>query len=86
MLEVGKTTQADEKTLYAIASNTKAFISAAIGILVEEGKLDWDDPVVQHLPHFELYDPYVTANTTVRDLLCHRVGLGTFSGDVMYRL
>jgi|APTNR8051073442_1049403.scaffolds.fasta_scaffold06409_6 CubicO group peptidase (beta-lactamase class C family) len=82
--EAGKTAKADENTLFAIASNTKAFVSTSLAMLVEEGKLKWDDPVQKHLPGFKLYDPYVTAHTTVRDLLCHRVGLGTFSGDVVW--
>lgn len=83
-LEAGAKEPVDGETVFAIASNTKAFISAAIGMLVEEGKLSWDDPVRKHLPYFALYDPYVSENTTVRDLLCHRVGLGTFSGDVIW--
>lgn len=81
---VGGVDNVDEHTLFAIASNTKAFISTSIALLVEEGKLKWDDPVQRYLPYFQLYDPYVTSHTTVRDLLCHRVGLGTFSGDVIW--
>lgn len=84
VLEEGKTRKADEHTLYSIASNTKAFISASIATLVKQGKLDWDDKVQKHLPYFELYDPCVSEMTTVRDLLCHRTGLGTFSGDVIW--
>lgn len=84
VLQEGKDKKVDGNSLFAIASNTKAFISAAIAILVEEGQLDWDDPVRKHLPYFELYDAYTTEHTTVRDLLCHRVGLGTFSGDVIW--
>lgn len=84
VIEEGKSKKPDANTLYAIASNTKAFISASIGILVDEGKMNWDDPVQKYLPYFELYDPYVSANITVRDLLCHRSGLGTFSGDVLW--
>lgn len=83
-LETGKGNAPDGNSLYAIASNTKAFISTAIGILVDEGKVNWDDPVKKHLPWFEMYDPYVTNHITVRDLLCHRAGLGTFSGDVIW--
>lgn len=83
-LEAGKPARPDGNSLYAIASNTKAFISASIGILVDEGKIKWDDPVRQYLPYFELYDPYVSAHVTIRDLLCHRAGLGTFSGDVIW--
>jgi CubicO group peptidase (beta-lactamase class C family) len=66
----------DENTLFAIGSNTKAFTAAAIGILVDEKKMGWDDRVREHLPWFELYDPYVTREITVRDLLSHRSGLG----------
>jgi CubicO group peptidase (beta-lactamase class C family) len=82
--EEGKDQKVDEHTLYAIASNTKAFISSSLAILVEEGHLDWDDPVRQYLPYFELYDPYVSDEISIRDLLCHRSGLGTFSGDVIW--
>ncbi len=74
----------DEHTLYAIASNSKAFTAAALARLVDEGKLAWDDRVVDHLPWFQLYDPYVTQDMRVRDLLSHRAGLGTFSGDLLW--
>lgn len=84
VLEEGKATKADKNTLYSIASNTKAFISASIATLVSEGKMNWDDKVQKHLPYFELYDPCVSEMMTVRDLLCHRSGLGTFSGDVVW--
>ncbi|MEO0471341.1 MAG: serine hydrolase [Bacteroidota bacterium] len=83
-LENDKKEKVDENTLFAIASNTKAFIATAICMLQEEGKLSLDDPVKKHLPYFELYDPWVTEKVTIRDLLCHRVGLGTFSGDVIW--
>ena len=83
-LEKGIGIQPDEHTLYAIASNTKAFTSAIIAQLVEEGKLDWDDPVQRYLPYFEIYDPQISSLVTVRDLLSHRVGLGTFHGDVIW--
>ena len=66
----------DENTLFAIGSNTKAFTAAGVGLLVEEGRMGWDDRVVDHLPWFELYDPWVTSHITVRDLLSHRSGLG----------
>lgn len=82
--EFAKTEKVDKHTLFAIASNTKAFTSAAVAMLVEEGKLDWDDKVRTFLPYFELYDQYVTQEITVRDLLCHRSGLGTFSGDLLW--
>lgn len=73
--EAGTGEAVDEHTLFAIASTTKAFTVAALGILVDEGRLDWDDPVRKHLPDFELSDPYVTRHVTVRDLLTHRVGV-----------
>ena len=73
----------DANTLFGIASNTKAFTTAALGLLVEEGKLRWDDKVTDYIPEFRMYDPYVTAEFTVRDLLCHRSGLGLGAGDLM---
>lgn len=79
-----QSTPVDEHSLFAIASNTKAFVATAIGMLVEEEKLSWDDKVVDILPYFQLYDNYVTQHTTVEDVLCHRVGLGTFSGDEIW--
>lgn len=82
--EFSKKEKVDEQTLFAIASNTKAFTAAALAILVDEGKLNWDDKVRKYLPYFQLYDPYVTEEMTVRDLLCHRCGLGTFSGDLIW--
>ncbi|RPA69979.1 serine hydrolase [Cyclobacteriaceae bacterium YHN15] len=83
--EVGKNEKPDEHTLYAIASNSKAFTSAIIGMLVQEGELGWNDRVKDHLPYFSLFeDPWISENVTIRDLLSHRVGLGTFSGDVIW--
>ncbi len=82
--ELGGRDPVDSDTLFAIASNTKAFTAAALAILVDEGKIDWDDRVIEHLPYFQLYDPYVTNDMRVRDLLCHRSGLGTFSGDLIW--
>jgi len=84
VLEEGKKGKPNEHTLYAIASNSKAFTSAIIGMLVQEGKLNWDDKVKKYLPYFELYDPWVSNEITIRDILSHRVGLGTFSGDVIW--
>ncbi|SOE20860.1 CubicO group peptidase, beta-lactamase class C family [Spirosomataceae bacterium TFI 002] len=83
-LKAGEKDQPNEKSLYAIASNSKAFTSAIIGMLVQEGKLDWDDKVRKHLPYFALNDSYAGENATIRDILSHRVGLGTFSGDIMW--
>ena len=81
VLEVGKEEKPDANTLYAIASNSKAFTSTIIGMLVQEGKLDWDDKVRKYLPDFNMYDSWVSEHITIRDILSHRAGLGTFSGD-----
>lgn len=74
----------DDATLFAIASNSKAFTAAALAILVDEGKLTWDDRVTKHLPTFQMPDPWTTREMTVRDLLCHRSGMDTFSGDLLW--
>ena len=74
----------NENTLFGIASNSKAFTSAALGMLVDEGKLKWDDKVRDYIPEFKMYDPYVTDAFTMRDLLTHRSGLGLGSGDLMF--
>lgn len=73
----------DKNTLFGIASNSKAFTTAAIGILVDEGKLKLDEKVTDYIPEFKMYDPYVTAEFTIRDLLTHRSGLGLGAGDLM---
>ena len=75
---------ANSNSLYAVASNTKAFTSAALAQLVDAGKIDWNDRVQDFLPDFELYDPYVTSELRIADLLCHRSGLATFSGDLLW--
>ena len=82
--ELGKPEPVDADTLFAIASNSKAFTAAALAILVDEKKLSWDDRVTTYLPYLELYDPWVTHELRVRDLLSHRTGLGTFSGDLLW--
>lgn len=83
--EIGKKDKVDENTQFAIASNSKAFVASSISKLVEEGKLSWKDKVREYLPYFSLYgNEYVSAEATVEDLLCHRVGLGTYSGDVIW--
>jgi len=74
----------DENTLFGIASNSKAFTTAALGMLVDEGKMSWDDKVRKYIPEFKVFDPYVTEEFTVRDLLCHRSGLGLGAGDLMF--
>jgi CubicO group peptidase (beta-lactamase class C family) len=74
--ELGKPGPVDEHTLFAIGSTTKAMTAALVGMLVDEKKLAWDDPVTKHLPWFALSDPYLTREISVRDLLTHRAGLG----------
>jgi CubicO group peptidase (beta-lactamase class C family) len=82
--EYGSDQPVDEHTMFAIASNSKAFTAAALAILVDEKKLAWDDRVIDYLPWFRLSDPLATNELRVRDLLCHRSGLGTFSGDLLW--
>ncbi len=74
----------DQNSLFSIASNTKAFTSACLAILVDRGKIKWSDKVRKYLPYFQLYSPYVSEEMTIRDLLCHRSGLATFSGDLIW--
>jgi CubicO group peptidase (beta-lactamase class C family) len=81
---LGARTPVDAQTLFGIASNTKAFTATALGLLVEEKKIEWDAPVVRYLPAFALADPYVTRELTVRDLLVHRSGLGLGAGDLLW--
>jgi CubicO group peptidase (beta-lactamase class C family) len=74
--ELGKPDPVDTQTIFACASTTKAMTATALGILVDEGKLSWNDKVVKHFPEFHLYDPYMTNEITVRDLLTHNTGVG----------
>lgn len=80
--EIGKPDKVDERTIFAIGSSSKAFTAAAIAMLVDEGKIKWDDPATKYLPGFQLYDANVTREMTVRDLLTHRVGLER--GDALW--
>ncbi|HEY6400000.1 MAG TPA: serine hydrolase, partial [Blastocatellia bacterium] len=80
--KLGDPAPVNERTIFAIGSSSKAFTAAALAMLVDEGKIKWDDPVTKHLPGFELYDPYASQEMTVRDLLCHRSGLAR--GDLMW--
>lgn len=84
--DINNNKKINKNTNFAIASNTKAFTAAGIMILAEEGKLSLNDKVQDHLPWFELYDSYVSEHMTIRDLLCHRSGLVTFSGDLIWYL
>jgi CubicO group peptidase (beta-lactamase class C family) len=82
--KLGEPAPVDARTLFGIASNTKVFTATALGILVDEGKIRWDAPVIDYVPWFQMSDPYVTREMTVRDLLVHRSGLGLGAGDLLW--
>jgi CubicO group peptidase (beta-lactamase class C family) len=81
---MGDPAPVDAKTRFGIASNTKLFTATALALLVEEGKVAWDKPVIDYLPAFAMSDPYVTRELTIRDLLVHRSGLGLGAGDLLW--
>ena len=81
---LGQPNRVDADTRFGIASNTKLFTASAIAMLVEAGKIEWDAPVIRYLPDFAMYDPFVTRELTVRDLLVHRSGLGLGAGDLLW--
>jgi CubicO group peptidase (beta-lactamase class C family) len=82
--EMGKNEKVDENTLFMIGSNTKAFTATALAMLDANKTLSLDDKVKKWLPDFKLYDPWVTNEASIRDLLCHRLGFETFQGDFMF--
>jgi CubicO group peptidase (beta-lactamase class C family) len=82
--KLGEPSEVDARTLFGIASNTKLFTATALGLLVEERKIEWDAPVVRYLPAFQMWDPFVTRELTIRDLLVHRSGLGLGAGDLLW--
>jgi CubicO group peptidase (beta-lactamase class C family) len=82
--EVGKAARVTPHTLFAIGSNTKLFTAVAVGMAVDDGKVAWDAPLTTYLPWFQLYDPYVTREFTVRDALSHRSGLGPVGTELFY--
>lgn len=82
--QLGAATTVDANTIFPNASTGKAFTTAALARLVDEGRIAWDDRVIDHLPWFRMYDPYVTREMTVRDLLVHRSGLGLGAGDLLF--
>ncbi|HEX8367615.1 MAG TPA: serine hydrolase [Pyrinomonadaceae bacterium] len=82
--EISKNDKTDEHTLFGIASNSKAFTATALAMLVDEGKINWDDKVIKHLPDFRLADDYATREITIRDLLSHRSGLPAYGGDILW--
>ncbi|WP_430467223.1 serine hydrolase [Winogradskyella ouciana] len=73
-----------DETLVGVASNSKGFTCFALAMMIDEGKLNWDDPVRKHIPEFQLYDPWVTEHFTIRDLVTHRSGMGLGAGDLMF--
>jgi CubicO group peptidase (beta-lactamase class C family) len=82
--KLGEAAPVDQNSLFGIGSNTKAFTAAALATMVDDGKIAWDDPVYERLKGFEMYDPYVSKEMRIRDLLCHRSGLGLGEGDLMF--
>lgn len=82
--KLGQTQKVESKTLFPIASNTKGFTATALALLVEQEKIEWDAPVIQYLPWFQLEDPNVTREISVRDLLVHRSGLALGAGDLLF--
>src|SRR6202795_2418936 len=82
--KLGEPAPVDENTLFGIGSNTKAFTSAALASLVDAGKISWDDKVYERLKGFQMYDPYVSHEMTIRDLLTHRSGMGLGEGDLLF--
>jgi CubicO group peptidase (beta-lactamase class C family) len=79
---IGEPDPVTPDTRFAICSTTKAFTTAAMAILVDEGKMAWDDPVKKHIPYFKLSDPLADANVTMRDIVCHRTGF--LGADILY--
>ncbi len=78
--QLGKPDRVDTHTIFAIGSSSKAFTVAAMGMLVDEGKVKWDDRVTEELPGFQMYDPWVTREIRVRDLMCHRADVERADG------
>jgi CubicO group peptidase (beta-lactamase class C family) len=83
LASIEKSLKADKDTYYRLASVSKAFTAAALGVLVDQGKLDWSDKVIQYLPEFVMQDPWVTREFTIKDLLSHKSGLVGGAGDSM---
>ncbi len=83
-LDLAKDAPVTPNSVFYLASISKAFTACAVGLLVDEKRLSWDDPVVKHLPWFRTPDPYVTEHMLVKDLLCHRSGWITFDGDLLW--
>ncbi len=82
--KLGGTEKVDADTIFPTGSTGKAFTAAALATLVDAGKIGWDDKVIDRLPGFQMYDPWVTREITIRDLLVHRSGLGLGAGDLLF--
>ena len=82
--KLGAPEKVDAHTIFPIASTGKAITTAALATLVDQGRIGWDDKVIEHLPWFQMYDPWVTREMTVRDILVHRSGLGLGAGDLLF--
>lgn len=84
--EVGKPDKVDENTRFQVGSVSKLFTATALGVLVDEGRLDWDRPIIEYIPEFAMDDYYATLHATTRDMLAHRSGLKQYNGDLLNRL
>jgi CubicO group peptidase (beta-lactamase class C family) len=82
--DISKNQPVDANTIFFTGSTGKAFTNAALASLVDEGKIGWDDRVIDHMPDFRMWDPWVTREMTIRDLLVHRSGLGLGQGDLLF--
>ena len=82
--QIGTNAPVGPDTIFATGSTGKAFTAAALALLVDQGKIGWDDRVIDHMPEFRMYDPWVTREITIRDLLVHRSGLGLGAGDLLF--
>ena len=82
--KLGNRKLVDADTIFPTGSTGKAFTVTALAILADRGEIAWDDPVIEHMPWFRMYDPWVTREITVRDLLVHRSGLGLGAGDLLF--
>jgi CubicO group peptidase (beta-lactamase class C family) len=82
--KLGDAAPVDADTIFQLGSVGKAFTTAALAVLVDRGKIAWDDPVTKHIPWFQMHDPWVTREMTVVDLLVHRSGLGLGAGDLLF--
>lgn len=86
VLELDRPERVDENTLFGLGSISKTFTTAVVARLVDQGRLNWDDRVIDYLPSFRLADPWVTEHLTVRDILTHRSGLDQLSNDLAWSL